>query len=892
MSSTIAQARIERRDKKNLAWRKTPLAFARDHSWLALIFAAVVAANLIHHFALSHVRDTLAFDGKDYLTTCQELTSMLLSFMGHHLDNGAKLATDLSQHIAIDGPVVPGLPALLFTLIGRVPEPADWRLILGLYIVLAGLSSCMVAWLTQALTESRKLAIAAGLAFGLYPPAIVNAGRFCTEVPTIFFMLLFLVGLTWARQRRAGLVLAGFAAVMIALCKAALIPALALSGIVAIARAPRPRQFALVLVLSAACTMLPWSLYTKIATGKMSITASRFPVYNATVACDHDTDGWCTTPPSKRIDLFNESESPVAVLMSSWQTDPANCLKLSARKLTRLWSQPWNDFRRTVFGITPELQGYIHWAFIFSGFLGLFAFLFRPRGAGAYFREPGDGTTDYLGALICVLLLGNLGFAVFQAMGRYGFVSMPLFVILAAYGLSVLHKQTRKEPRVIASPAEPPWQIVLGETARAAQGTGTTKRIGLVVALACLTTSGVLLADWLTRFSDSHEVTHLLAPREQAFKSIDLRPAHIAGHPKSALVLIDANSNLNGASFELNGHRIEAPLRSFKSYDANQYLLYNTMREHSQYMDVSVDDFRQWRALPVPADWINLSGVNIVRLTNGTRNAELYGDSRPNLRPLLSPYYFASDLMVSSMTSMESRIASLVPSGLVAQSSTIGNAGPTALLQANDESGLSDSLRMKLALSSGGATGITGGTFGSTGSSASIDSTAGATSFHGDFKAGDPIVKDAGGGDVLRINKYVLRFARSTACSLDLPPLRKSSHLLVRVTGRMRVLKGPGRIGVPVTISGSDNQCLVLGRSPNYLTGTHEWQSFAIEDLVPAKNFGYRAKSVAITLYPCPWQSAWYGSDRDWSDAELRDVRVEVRAVDAPELSASPPIVY
>lgn len=107
-----------------------------------------------------------------------------------------------------------------------------------------------------------------------------------------------------------------------------------------------------------------------------------------------------------------------------------------------------------------------------------------------------------------------------------------------------------------------------------------------------------------------------------------------------------------------------------------------------------------------------------------------------------------------------------------------------------------------------------------------------------------------------------------------------------------RILKGSGFIGVPITLYGTNGQSLVLGKSPNFLNGSKTWKSFVIEDLVPVKDCGGALQALSVTLFPCPWQEAWYGCGRDVSDAQLADITAEIKAVDFPELSDKTVIYY
>ena len=97
----------------------------------------------------------------------------------------------------LDVPVLPLMPAIFFALVNKIPTQLNWQPFVVLETFLQALSAVFVCLLMQKLTNSRKWALCGGLAWGLYPAAIVASGRYLTEIPTVFFLL----GLTWSASR-------------------------------------------------------------------------------------------------------------------------------------------------------------------------------------------------------------------------------------------------------------------------------------------------------------------------------------------------------------------------------------------------------------------------------------------------------------------------------------------------------------------------------------------------------------------------------------------------------------------------------------------------------------------------------------------------------------------
>ncbi len=825
--------------------------------WLPFLFALVLAATLSHHFLGYHVRETFVFDGNHYLLTCQKVTEFLISALRGHPDAAMLFNQDFIRIIVWDGPVIPSIPALVFSVIGHVPSASDWKVVMVIYAVIHALSACMTAVAGFRLTGRQSLAAVAGLLFGLYPPAIIATGRYCSEVPATFFILAFVLSLCNTREKLLARLLPGIAGGLLAMSKPVLIPTIIAAVVLTGLGAQRKITFFLTVSLAILLTIFPWAAYTRLATGKASITAERGPTYNAAVACDLDSDGWCTMPESPIVQLHStdcstrlvdKEASPLPVLLSGWLTHPRECLALSQRKLTRLFGSPWNDFRETVFGLPVSAQQIMHLILLSLGLCGAFSHLLDRK-------RLSDERTRLLADLLVLFLIGHLGFAVFQAMGRYAITAMPCLAALSSLGLLRLLSSKQTAPSNYARAVLP------------------------AASLALLTAGGICFADPVTRLGESQELAHILAQGDSAEKSLDLCRSHLSANPEAILLLIDADRHLNGARITVNGHILTQEPRSFNHFNAAQYLLFNTMREHSHYMRIGVDDFRQWRAVPVPAAWLNLSGSNLITVTATASPLTLFSDTRPSNRTMLSPAYFASDKMVSALNSLDPRIPSTTLTGSVSESSTLVPSHQATPIR------LPDSLRIKLAVALKNPEPVRRP------SAPQIARSGMASEFAAQLSAQDKLIAD-GSCHGLRINRYILKTARSTIASCAAPPLKDSSHFSITVKGKLRILKGDGAVGLPITIYGANGEALVLGRSPNFIRGTGGWTSFSISDLVPSRIIGGALTKVTVTLFPCPWQGAWYGCSKDASDAQLTDLTVHVVATDLPELSDKRVVYY
>jgi hypothetical protein len=424
----------------------------------------------------------------------------------------------------------------------------------------------------------------------------------------------------------------------------------------------------LLFVLAAAgvLTILPWSVYTALDCGKLSITAERGPSYNAGVGTDIGADGWCTMPETAHTAQAKLNKSPMAVFAAQWKAHPLPLAKLTMRRLSRLWGAPWNDFREAVFGLSVQGQIIFHLLLVSLGFMGLALFIFFPPQ-----KAPGSKADPRLfGNLAAIALLSHLSFVMFQTMGRYAYTSMPLIALFTAYGLGVLYTTA------VSINAGPRGLFAVKAAAFA----------GLVAAVL------IFNCDAFTHWAESHETAHVLHPGQSACRSFELTGDQASqlhnASTQALMLLVDGDIEDPAAlNLRLNGHVLKGPLLPLNCFNGKNYFLFDTMAEHAAFMRTKVQKFRQWRAALVESgeDFLSRDGLNEIEIVNGgTDDITIYGDSRPAGRKnaeagaedgaersdlLPSPDYFASDRMLVSLTSTESRINTLESvSGLASRS--------------------------------------------------------------------------------------------------------------------------------------------------------------------------------------------------------------------------------
>src|SRR6185369_8015911 len=106
--------------------------------------------------------------------------------------------------------------------------------------------------------------------------------------------------------------------------------------------------------------------------GHGCITAQRFPAFNLAMGSDTEVDACLVSPAPPLTTMFShDDDMPLAFPLSQWQFHTADLLRLTAVKLSALWSRQANDFRQTFLGIGQAPQNIWHLLLLFSGIIGL-----------------------------------------------------------------------------------------------------------------------------------------------------------------------------------------------------------------------------------------------------------------------------------------------------------------------------------------------------------------------------------------------------------------------------------------------------------------------------------------------------------------------------------------
>src|SRR5262249_43945516 len=145
----------------------------------------------------------------------------------------------------------------------------------------------------------------------------------------------------------------------------------------------------------------PWVVCSKAITGTAYLTPQRTPVYSVALGADTEADGWPARPNPPLTAALSKESGMIPAAVKAWSTHPGQLLNLWLRKVGRLWAVPWNDFRATVIGLTPELSAWWHVVLLVLSIGGMFSVL-----AGAPIRQSSGraGRVAMFAGLAAILL--------------------------------------------------------------------------------------------------------------------------------------------------------------------------------------------------------------------------------------------------------------------------------------------------------------------------------------------------------------------------------------------------------------------------------------------------------------------------------------------------------
>lgn len=822
---------ITAKDSKSLNADSGKTSSASWRAFAAVFFSALACA-LIFHLTADGAKRTLCFDARQYIFDTARITDFLLSIFHGKMDGKLVTDADFLTSILVDGPAFPSIFASFFALMGHAPGIQDCRAIEVIQSFMHAISATLIFNLSLTLCKKRSAALFAGLGWALYPAAIFWSGIFYTETTVILFTLLFVTALLNSRKLLIATV-AGMVAGIVALLKPALLPAAAMASLLQLRFS---KKNLLLAVLGTLLALAPWMAYTKVMTGQVKVTANRFPAFNLAMGADSEVDGCLVSPAPPLTTMFSKDDAtPYAFPMSQWEFHTVDCLRMAAVKLSSLWTRQANDFRQSFFGVSPQIQNIWQLILLTFGLSGIFAFLFqRKRNMDLQQQVVAYSSLIFVATHFCYIL--------FTPAARYGMTAMPFFLIFGAYIVSRLIE--KKQPLRLNL-----TYLVVSAAMVALLSQGTT----------------------LSPIFEQAETVIPLTPGQSVEKKIDLASIPFSKEKYSdVLLLVDGDDATESGRVTINGHKLSA-LQHIRSFESELYKQSFELRSLGYPAGLATDQFRHWRAVSVPIDYLNFDDENSITFTAGNA-CKIYADPS-NSRNMLAVNYFSVNSLCNSDTSCDLRVPSPVKTGNV-KTVSIADGKP-----------INESLRMRLAFA------INPNKSESISASKQTitqiyEKSLVAKDF--DLYVQDPPING------IRINRVNMKAARSTGAVIDLPQLPKSGWLKVTVEGDV-LGKNEGKAEVVVALQpGKQSPAVVLNMAPQNLPyNTSQWKHFVIQDTMPAKLLADGKQSIYIAAYPGAWLDfCGYTADKKCGDAQFKNFKFKIEHVESGDLAGSRLLFY
>jgi len=424
---------LKRNFLSHLPWRPGPRF---------ILFAVILFFTIISSFSKRVLGMAIVFDSAMYLHSSVCVLTYLKALLSFQPPSPEAYKL-LAEGILLDGPVLPMLGGVFYLMLGLAPSIKDMGAALFLQALLHATSAVLVYQVLRDLTRRKAPSLLGGFAWGFYPAAILGAGKFMTEILTTCLLLSLVLVVTRIGRPRCALG-AGLLLGLVALTKAALAPAVALCiafGFVYLLITKFNRVGFLKSLLATACgvglTLIPWMAFTHQVTGKAQITTNRQPTHNMVSGVNPENDGWASLPDTPLALMFNEEDPALPSAMGIILTHSSFELQLMARKIVRLFTQPWNDYRLACLLLPIPAQIAWHKLLMALGLLGMLSlFMDIARKQIDRVAEIHDTKIELIFCLLVILIAGHFIYLPFVACSRYGFTAMPFMTILATMAVS------------------------------------------------------------------------------------------------------------------------------------------------------------------------------------------------------------------------------------------------------------------------------------------------------------------------------------------------------------------------------------------------------------------------------------------------------------------------
>lgn len=898
--------------------------------WLVpLLFSFFVSA----WFQLRICENKTVFlcDSAGYLVNAGDCAQIIIDSLSGKLDQAWRLASskEFVERMIVDGPTIPIFGALAFVLSGKAAVATNWSTMVLWLSLLNGICAAGVALLTRRQTNSAMFGLGAGILFGLYPGTIISAGRFLTEpITAALLMVLVLLGsyLINCGGRFMPLLcalLVGIISGLGVLLKTALLPAwglLAAAPVLLKRGSSRAKITAGFLAITTGCFLMvgAWATYTRVASGTLYLIPQRVPLLNITVGHDLETDGWMSGIGNFMAGHLATCKTSSEVLVQSWQLSPVKIADLYLRKLSRTMGFVWNDFKQPLLFLDVDGQNWLH-AFLiaFASAGTLFSIRYLSK---AFAAKPLDGASIYT-SLACLVIVFTHAviYLPFEANSRYGYPCVPFLFCLAAFAVREILSSRRRGlllllvfvsvllvkldlVAICAVYCSFATALALAEILRLAillatlaalltsvksdlsQSCPDSSRFSAPVLFACalLSIFFVLLPVALTTafIVDRRTVEIALSPGQSISREVVLPGQSQTPDRSQYFLLVDCNDKFIEGHCRVNGAAVPGHLISANKLDSSVYGSLNVLRMIAQAMDLSADQLRQWRIVPIPQGVLRPGQTNILEISSGQTGSSLFADrllsGETAVRlPCRKSMSLSKAYNLDARSAIESRIVDQIAIPVAGSSAVVADAdGRTVrklidvqprlfVLKAESKARSQDTLPSKGSL---------------------IEKTVAIAP-----EQFDPVMYKGNSPGLIRNNRYTLTQAQSTGVVVDFPPgIAAKGILELSISGEILSTGRENKAGILLAINSSqaNSPPMFLSSTPPYISATKAWSRFEIVDQLNLDAYKCRLDKLSLVLFPGrAEQIMQYGVDRTVGSFYLRNLQVTFKQLSLPDLA-------
>ncbi|HEY9787499.1 MAG TPA: hypothetical protein V6D17_19075 [Candidatus Obscuribacterales bacterium] len=435
---------------------------------------------------------------------------------------------------------------------------------------------------------------------------------------------------------------------------------------------------AVIFAASALVVLLPWGFFNKANTGTFALFVNRCPGLNLYCGNNIHQDGWRTYPYTGN--LPTEVNAAVDAISRDAAAHPARFVNLQLRKVARLWAGAWNDYHVSLFGLGSMVQNIFHQLLLLFAALGAVQIISRTT-------QRSLSRSFAAAALLSSIALFHFVYVAFESLARYAVTAMPAVTLLGAFALAKASRNGKQLLTLLASGVLltlflsridalsgllsallPPewlnaspficgmlgalsfvafWKLAwhrLVSTARVPLASAREKPsklpIGCMTAIVLLPASVVFACavgspqrnEWKTVLNSHEQIVEQLidipAQAGQNQAKAELNQAKNVKQRSMGVILLDATSEelAPPIAVELNDVKLTeepVPFAQFQPYD-EPMIRSIAFEGHAQ--DKDFRSFRQWWAVPVPADLIRYGPNRITIRATAESPITIFGD--------------------------------------------------------------------------------------------------------------------------------------------------------------------------------------------------------------------------------------------------------------------------